>query len=66
MQYLVTVFNKTLSSKLRNEIQIICYFQRYKAEIDFDGRELTRLYLDRLDLARMFLVSAYYSLVFLI
>lgn len=26
------------------------YLIRYKAEMDFDGRELTRAYLDKLDL----------------
>lgn len=26
------------------------YLIRYKAEIDFDGRELTRAYLDKLDM----------------
>jgi zinc transporter 9 len=26
---------------------------RYKAELDFDGRELTRSYLDKLDLNAM-------------
>lgn len=29
---------------------------RYKAEIDFDGRELTRAYLDKHDLNNMLVV----------
>lgn len=30
---------------------------RYKAEVDFDGRELTRSYIDTLDLEMMLQVS---------
>ena len=32
-------------------------FVRYKAEVDFDGRELTRRYLDKQDLALLLEVS---------
>lgn len=31
---------------------------RYKAELDFDGRELTRSYLEKHDLAQMLKVLA--------
>lgn len=30
---------------------------RYKAEVDFDGRELTRSYLDKQDLSKLLEVS---------
>ena len=33
---------------------------RYKAEMDFDGRELSRVYLDKQDLAILLEVSYYY------
>lgn len=33
------------------------YLIRYKAEIDFDGRELTRAYLDKIDLNALHAVS---------
>jgi len=35
---------------------------RYKAELDFDGRELTRAYLDRVDMNQLFNVSTYKQL----
>lgn len=34
---------------------------RYKAELDFDGRELTRSYLDKHDLITMLEVLSYSS-----
>lgn len=34
---------------------------RYKAEIDFDGRELTRSYLDKNDLTAMLKVRGSYK-----
>lgn len=36
---------------------------RYKAEIDFDGRELTRSYLDKHDLNAMLEVSYWYNYI---
>jgi len=38
------------------ELELMVFFFircRYKAEVDFDGRELTRVYLDKLDVAKM-------------
>jgi zinc transporter 9 len=36
---------------------------RYKAELDFDGRELSRSYLDRQDLNLLLEVQIYVSLI---
>lgn len=38
---------------------------RYKAELDFDGRELTRSYLDKHDLITMLEVYQYYFSIFI-
>jgi solute carrier family 30 (zinc transporter), member 9 len=37
---------------------------RYKAELDFDGRELTRSYLDKHDLIAMLEVEILYSCLY--
>ncbi len=31
---------------------------KFKAEVDFDGKEITRLYLEKTDLERMLIVSS--------
>jgi len=38
---------------------------RYKAELDFDGRELTRSYLDKHDLIAMLEVYIFYIPIFI-
>lgn len=40
------------------------YLVRYKAEMDFDGRELTRAYLDKQDLNSLLEVYDFYSSIF--
>lgn len=42
------------------------YLVRYKAEMDFDGRELTRAYLDKQELSALLEVSrSCYTILFL-